>query len=559
MPEKQNLNRRDFLKMGGLTAVSLPIITKVGTIGNHDLIESEEAYGGFLVRTLADGESAIEVDDAIYQRFDATNVIFSRNVWDEDYIKRVDETELAFKPNDPGYSHLDVALSGAANFLGGYDGTNSPLTGKHNGLLGLNPSALSKDSVTFDGPWDHSQFSPEEVAGFVKKAALFLGASLVGVAPLNERWIYSHSYDFLAGGRAPIEFTEVIVPELPEGQVSLQEAGERIKTEMQKLEGEEIKALLMDVMENVDPSLLPADAPPVGMIKILPASQFKDNVSKFLTMPKPILDLFAEKLGMDFEIANVDLGESAKPRYLEDGTLAIPETMQNVIVLAFEMDYDSIESTPTVQGDIGTMDGYSKMAITAGSLAQFIRRLGYNAIPCGNNTGVSVPQAVEAGLGEGGRNGILITPKYGPRVRLSKVITDLPMAFDKPIKFGVKEFCEVCKKCAQECPTQAIQYGEQTKEAATISTNPGVMKWSVNPEDCYIGWTANGSGCGMCIKTCPFNKPESWLHDATRILIGAKVGSIDSLLVKLDDASGFGKSEPADGFWESERFIHIKS
>jgi len=553
------MNRRDFLKMGGITAVSLPLITKVGQIGNEALLESEEAYGGFLVRSLAEGESTIEVDDAIYQRFDATNVIFSRNVWDEDYIKRVDETELAFKPNDPGYSQLDAALSGAANFLGGYDGTNSPLTGRHGGILGLNPSALSKDSLTFEGPWDYNQFTSEEVAGFVKKAALFLGASLVGIAPLNERWIYSHSYDMLAGGRAPIEFTEVVVPELPEGQVSLQEAGQRIKTEMQKLEGEEIKAILMDVMGNIDPSLLPADAPPVGMIKILPASQFKDNVSKFLTMPKPILDMFAVKLGMDFEIANVDLGESAKPRYLEDGTLAIPETMQNVIVLAFEMDYDSIESAPTVQGDIGTMDGYAKMAITAGSLAQFIRKLGYNAIPCGNNTGVSVPQAIEAGLGEGGRNGILITPKYGPRVRLSKVITDLPMAFDKPIKFGVKEFCEVCKKCAKECPTQAIPYDKQTMEPATISNNPGVLKWSVNPEDCYIGWTANGSGCGMCIKTCPFNKPDSWLHDATRILIGAKVGALDNILVKLDDASGFGKPEPADIFWQSDRFIHIKS
>jgi len=58
---------------------------------------------------------------------------------------------------------------------------------------------------------------------------------------------------------------------------------------------------------------------------------------------------------MDFEIADIDLGESAAPRYLEDNTLAIPETMQNVIVLAFEMDYDSIESAPTIQGDIATI------------------------------------------------------------------------------------------------------------------------------------------------------------------------------------------------------------
>jgi len=278
----------------------------------------------------------------------------------------------------------------------------------------------------------------------------------------------------------------------------------------------------------------------------------------FTKMPSAILRIMAEKLELDFEIANVDAGESAKPRYLEDGTLAIPETMKTVIVLAFEMDHDSIEAAPTIQGDLGTMDGYSKMAITAGSLAQFIRGLGYNAIPCGNNTGISVPQAIEAGLGEGARNGILITPKYGPRVRLAKVITDLPMAFDKPIKFGVEEFCKVCKKCAELCPTQAISFEEKTMEPTTISTSSGVLKWSVNAEDCYVGWTANGSGCGQCIRVCPFNKPEGWLHEATRILIGAKTGSLDSILVKLDDTSGYG-AEPKFGFWESEKFMHIKS
>ncbi len=554
---ERKISRRDFLKLGGLAAVSLPTINKVGKMGEYDLLESPEAYGGFLVRNLKGDEPAIEVDDSFYERFDSKNVIFSRNVWDEDYIARVNAVEKVFEPGDPGYDRIDVALADGAVFCGIYNGTNSPMTGLHAGLISLE-KALTKPGISYDGPWDHSQYTPEQVSDIVKKAGLFLGASLVGIAPFNERWIYSGYYDIMAGGAAPIEITKVEIPKLPEGQVSIGEAGEMIKAEMEKLEGKEIKAIIIDVLQNTDPAELPASAPPVGMVKALPASQFKQNVSKFTSMPASILRLMAEKLGMDFVIADIDLGESATPRYLEDGTLAIPETMQTVIVLAFEMDYDSIESAPTIQGDIATMDGYSKMAITAGSLAQFIRSLGYNAIPCCNNTGVSVPQAIEAGLGEGGRNGMLITPKYGPRVRLSKVITDLPMAPDKPIRFGVKEFCEVCKKCAEHCPSQAIPYGGQTMEASTISTNTGVMKWSVNAEECYFGWTANASGCTMCIKTCPFNKPDSWLHDATRILIGAKSGSIDNFLVKLDDASGFGKPEPADKFWQSDRFIHIK-
>ena len=96
-------------------------------------------------------------------------------------------------------------------------------------------------------------------------------------------------------------------------------------------------------------------------------------------------------------------------------------------------------------------------------------------------------------------------------------------------------------------------------DGSTISNNPGVLKWSINPEKCYLSWEAHGSGCGMCIRVCPFNKPEGWLHDATRILIGAKVGSLDNLLVNLDDASGYGTPEPKFGFWDSTNFIHIKN
>ena len=77
------------------------------------------------------------------------------------------------------------------------------------------------------------------------------------------------------------------------------------------------------------------------------------------------------------------------------------------------------------------MHGYSRMATTASALSAFIQELGYNAIPCGNMTGLCVPMAIDAGLRELGRQGVVITPKYGPRVRLAKVITDLPLSVDQ--------------------------------------------------------------------------------------------------------------------------------
>lgn len=560
MSDKYNLNRRDFMKLGGLAAVSLPTITKIGTLGAYDLLESKEAYGGFLVRTLSSGEQPYIVDDDNYERFDSTNVIFSRTFWDQEFIDQVAAVEKVYELDDPGYEHIDVALAAGAMFCASYDGTaaSAPMTGPHMGLLGLNPDVMdSPVGPQVEGRWDHSSRSPEEVAQIVKKAALFLGASLAGIAPLNEKWIYSAYFDMFSGESAPIEISEVEAVVLPEGQVSPQDAGAMIQEKLAAWEGEEIKAFIIDVLESHETP--PADAPPIAMVKVMPAGQFKAMLSTLTTLPTPSLRIMADKLGLGIEIANVDPGESAVPRYLEDGTLAIPETMKNVIVLGFEMDYDGIEATPTTLGEAATLQGYSKMAITAGSLAKFIKTLGYNAIPCGNNTGLSVPMAIEAGLGEDARNGILINPRYGPRIRLAKVITDLPMATDKPIKFGVEEFCKVCMKCAETCPSQAISYGEKTMEPTTISTNPGVLKWPINAEDCYFSWEANGSGCGICMRVCPFNKPEGWLHDATRILIGAENGPLDKLLVNLDDASGYGKPEPNFHFWESDHFIHIKN
>lgn len=196
--------------------------------------------------------------------------------------------------------------------------------------------------------------------------------------------------------------------------------------------------------------------------------------------------------------------------------LNLPEKFGYAIVMAIEMDYDFIKTSPTGGSSAATGLGYSKMAFVAGLMAQFVRGLGYQAIPSGNDTALSIPLAVDAGLGELGRNGILITDKFGPRVRLCKVFTDLPLIPDKPQFFGVERFCQLCKKCAVHCPSKAIPTGEKTAEAITISNNSGVKKWMINPEKCYRFWGANRTDCANCIRVCPFNQKRGWHHDIAR-------------------------------------------
>ncbi len=235
----------------------------------------------------------------------------------------------------------------------------------------------------------------------------------------------------------------------------------------------------------------------------------------------------------------------------------IPGSMKWVISLAFEEDYEGMTNSPGRLASAATGDGYSRMAQTAYKLAEFIRCLGYKAIPAGNGTALSIPIAIDAGLGELGRNGLLVTPKYGPRVRLAKVFTDMPLEPDHPIKFGVTEFCETCMLCAVDCPSGSISKEGRTWQGKTVSNNPGIYKWYVQPESCY---DYNGFSCSNCKMTCPFNKPNNeWTHKIVRGAIKLKVKPMNSVMTQLDQASGYGKQMDSRDFWKLDGSKKITS
>ena len=234
----------------------------------------------------------------------------------------------------------------------------------------------------------------------------------------------------------------------------------------------------------------------------------------------------------------------------EHKELELPEGYKYAIVMVFEMDYELAKTSPTWVAEGTEGKAYSMMAVTATLVAQFIRGLGYKAIPSGNDTAISIPLAIDAGLGELGRNGLLITPQYGPLVRISKVLTDLPLVPDEPIEFRVTQYCEKCKKCAKYCPGQAILWGERTTEPNNISNASGELKWPIDAERCFAFWARNEGSCMNCIRVCPFNKPPGWLHNIVRWLV-KHTPWLDSLLIKMDDLFGYGKQASAKIFWNN--------
>ncbi|MEM7118705.1 MAG: reductive dehalogenase [Chloroflexota bacterium] len=229
----------------------------------------------------------------------------------------------------------------------------------------------------------------------------------------------------------------------------------------------------------------------------------------------------------------------------------IPEGLNNVIVTAQSMDYDLIRTVPSALSGAATGLGYSHDALVVLSITQFIRNLGYNAVASMNDTALAIPLAIKAGLGEYGRNGLLITKEFGPRVRLGKIFTDMPLVHDEPIKFGVKEFCETCRRCSSACPVKAISPNEPSDEVYNQSNLIGVRKWSVDGEKCFGYWAAQNSDCSICIRVCPYNKDYSkWYYRLGRDLAGTRWRNV---MLNLDVRMGYGERMKPKKWWEGAR------
>ena len=381
------------------------------------------------------------------ERFDQKHIMQNRPTWDPE-IQTLMKNQSSNRENrnEPGFQQQDQALRMASRH-----GTKMVLLNTHRPNT---PEAIKKIAATieevnpaitamrFRPPTEKVDVSnPERMTRDVKKVARYLGADLVGVCRLDERFVYSHTYEGPASGGS------------------------------------------------------------------------FDSLGKWLP-------------------------------------LEIPEEFQYAVVMCYEEDYDLLEySDSPIPGTTSSM-GYSRMAVTNNYLSAFIRYLGFKTIDCTtNDIALSIPMAMQAGLGDLGRNGLLITPQFGPRVRISKVITDLPLIPDTPIDFGVTEFCTTCKKCAVRCPSRSIMFGERTTEPNNISNNGGVLKWPYNAVTCNIAGSQLHPGCMNCVSVCPYNKPNTWPHRTVRWFTD-HVRWADSLYVKMDDLFGYGKPRKPDNFWE---------
>lgn len=251
--------------------------------------------------------------------------------------------------------------------------------------------------------------------------------------------------------------------------------------------------------------------------------------------------------GKDIVIEDADAPAVTEQKFV------IPKKMKWVVAIAIPMDLDLITRAPTALGEGATTLGYSLCAFVVATLAEFIRGLGYQAIPSVNDAAQSVPFAVDAGLGEMSRLNRLITPRFGPAVRLAKVFTDMPMACDKPIDFGVVEFCKRCQKCAEACPSRALSFdAEPSFRVKGPWNNPGHKAWFEDSYKCYQRWQEITTDCGICFAVCPYTKAaKAWIHEfvkATASVAPAAAG----LFRAMDDVFGYGRQHDPQKWWTQD-------
>tara|TARA_B110000116_G_scaffold76506_2_gene66385 strand:+ start:831 stop:4055 length:3225 start_codon:yes stop_codon:yes gene_type:complete len=193
-----------------------------------------------------------------------------------------------------------------------------------------------------------------------------------------------------------------------------------------------------------------------------------------------------------------------------------------------------------------SMRAYLRFSLLGGVIAQQIRNLGYKAKSHTVMDGdvLQPPLLLLSGLGEVSRIGeVILHPYLGPRLKSGVVTTDMPLDHDKPIDFGLQNFCESCNKCARECPSGAITAGPK------LMFN-GYEIWKSDSQKCasYRITTEGGAMCGRCMKTCPWNL-EGLFAEAPFRWAASNIPKLAKPLAKLDDLIGNGGLNDVKKWW----------
>ena len=226
----------------------------------------------------------------------------------------------------------------------------------------------------------------------------------------------------------------------------------------------------------------------------------------------------------------------------------IEPSHKHCIVMLLDQGFETMEGASGDDWISGaqSMRGYMRGAFIAGVMGAHLRQLGFSSRAHTNAESdiLHIPATLLAGLGELSRIGeLVLNPFIGPRSKSVLLTTDFPLAFDQPIDFGLQSVCNMCLKCARECPCNAIPFGPK------VMFN-GYEIWKPDVEKCgkYRLTNMKGSACGRCMKTCPYNR-EDLVESARLLELSIQVPSARRALIDYDDQIGAGMRNSVKRWW----------
>jgi reductive dehalogenase len=248
--------------------------------------------------------------------------------------------------------------------------------------------------------------------------------------------------------------------------------------------------------------------------------------------------------------------ESAYYSHDKRGNSIAPRFRQAVVLLMRkEAGAMAASSGRDWMGDPLSFQAYQHLGMVAETIANYIQRLGWKAEPQYGPSFVDrysvllPPLLLAAGLGEVSRAGIILNPYLGLGFKAAAVLTDMPLAADKPIDFGLRNFCQHCKICAHNCPSGAIPTGDM------VMYN-GYETWKLDTKRCasFNFTNSRGTMCNRCVKSCPWTNPPAWQHNLVR---GAVIRSrlAQRIAIKAAPLLKQGEARPGEKWWFDLEYV----
>jgi epoxyqueuosine reductase len=235
----------------------------------------------------------------------------------------------------------------------------------------------------------------------------------------------------------------------------------------------------------------------------------------------------------------------------KDWKTLVPERYKYVVVMVAPIPQAAGRRATSMIGAAADRVGFEGSIIIRNRVRNFIKGLGYDAIylPIPDNP---LPFAVMAGIGEMGRMNRLISPVYGGALRISALITDLPLALDKPIDFGLQEFCKRCKICAKACPANVISMDDEPSWTPKDEYGlPGKKVWFEYGERCHTYNIQMPHFCGACLSSCCWTKENTPFHNLMRT-VGATLPFASGIMAYFEELFGYGivPAEKRNKWWK---------